>query len=178
MAGSMNKVLLIGRLGTDPEARTFQNGGGVVSFTLATSERWKDGNGERKERTEWHRVSIFTEGLRDVAERYLHKGDLVSIEGKLETRKWTDAQGTDHYSTEVVLRPFRGELIMLGSPNQSGAREARGEAGASAGGGERTAQGSTRARGRQRARAGAEAGAAGSSGWDAPKADLDDDIPF
>jgi len=174
MAGSMNKVLLIGRLGNDPEARTFQNGGGVVSFSLATSERWKDGNGERKERTEWHRVSVFTEGLRDVVEKYLHKGDLVSIEGKLETRKWTDAQGTDHYSTEVVLRPFRGELIMLGSPNQSGDREARGEAGASAEGGERPAQG--RGRGRQRAPAGA--GAGGSSSWDAPKADLDDDVPF
>ena len=173
MAGSMNKVLLIGRLGTDPEARTFQNGGGVVSFTLATSERWKDGNGERKERTEWHRVSIFTEGLRDVAERYLHKGDLVSIEGKLETRKWTDTQGSDHYSTEVVLRPFRGELIMLGTPNQSGDREARGEAGASAEGDERPAQGSTRGRGRQRTRVGAEAGAGGGS-----KADLDDDVPF
>ncbi|TPG55921.1 single-stranded DNA-binding protein [Roseomonas nepalensis] len=174
MAGSMNKVLLIGRLGNDPEARTFQNGGGVVSFSLATSERWKDGNGERKERTEWHRVSVFTEGLRDVVEKYLRKGDLVSIEGKLETRKWTDAQGTDHYSTEVVLRPFRGELIMLGSPNQSGDREARGEAGASAEGGERPAQG--RGRGRQRAPAGA--GAGGSSSWDAPKADLDDDVPF
>lgn len=176
MAGSMNKVLLIGRLGNDPEARTFQNGGGVVSFSLATSERWKDGNGECKERTEWHRVSVFTEGLRDVVEKYLHKGDLVSIEGKLETRKWTDAQGTDHYSTEVVLRPFRGELIMLGSPNQSGDREARGEAGASAEGGERPAQG--RGRGRQRAPAGAGAGAGGSSSWDAPKADLDDDVPF
>ncbi|MBI0538732.1 single-stranded DNA-binding protein [Roseomonas sp. KE2513] len=179
MAGSMNKVLLIGRLGNDPEPRTFQNGGGVVSFSLATSERWTDRtSGERQERTEWHRVSVFTEGLRDVVEKYLSKGDLVSIEGKLETRKWTDAQGTDHYSTEVVLRPFRGELIMLGSPNQSGDREARGEAGASAEGGERPAQGNTRGRGRQRARAGAAAGAGGGSGWDAPKADLDDDVPF
>ncbi|PZQ66651.1 MAG: single-stranded DNA-binding protein, partial [Escherichia coli] len=93
MAGSLNKVTLIGRLGGDPEKRSFSNGGQVVSFSLATSERWKDGNGERKERTEWHRVSVFTEGLRDVVEKYLRKGDLVSIEGKLETRKWTDAQG-------------------------------------------------------------------------------------
>lgn len=174
MAGSMNKVLLIGRLGGDPEARSFQNGGGVVSFTLATSERWKDGSGERQERTEWHRVVIFTEGLRDVAERYLRKGDLVSVEGKLETRKWTDAQGNDRYSTEVVLRPFRGELVMLGSTGQAGDREARGQAGASAEGGDHPAQG----RPRQRARAGAAAGAAGGAGWDAPKGDLDDDIPF
>ena len=176
MAGSMNKVLLIGRLGNDPEARSFQNGGGVVSFSLATSDTWKDReSGERQERTEWHRVSIFTEGLRDVAEKYLRKGDMVSIEGKLETRKWQDNQGVDRYSTEVVLRPFRGELIMLGSPSQSGNREARGDAGASDEGSERPAQGRSRGRGQQAAKAGA---AAGAGGWDAPKGDMDDDIPF
>ncbi|WP_338929218.1 single-stranded DNA-binding protein (plasmid) [Roseomonas mucosa] len=170
MSGSMNKVLLIGRLGADPESRNFSNGGGVTSFTLATSERWKDGHGERQERTEWHRVSVFTDGLRDVVMDHLRKGDLVSIEGKLETRKWTDRDGTDRYTTEVVLRPFTGNLIMLGSPNRSGEREARGDAGATAeGGGEQPARGG--ARGRKPATAGARAGSA-------PKSDLDDDIPF
>ena len=173
MAGSLNKASLIGRLGNDPEVRSFSNGGQVVSFSLATSESWKDREtGERRERTEWHRVCIYTDGLGTVAERYLKKGSLVYVEGKLETRRW-ERDGQDHYTTEIALRPFNGTLQMLGEPAGAGDREARGEAVASAEGGERPAQG--RGRGRQRAHAGAAAGAAGAN---APKGDLDDDIPF
>ena len=115
MAGSLNKVSLIGNLGRDPEARTFQNGGKVVNLRIATSESWKDRtSGERKERTEWHSVAIFDEGLARIAEQYLRKGSTVYIEGQLETRKWQDQSGADRYSTEVVLRPFRSTLTMLG----------------------------------------------------------------
>ena len=116
MAGSVNKVILVGNLGRDPEVRTFQNGGRVASLTIATSENLKDKNsGESKEKTEWHRVSILNDALVGVAERYLKKGSKVYIEGQLETRKWTDQQGQEKYSTEVVLRPYRGELTMLDS---------------------------------------------------------------
>jgi single-strand DNA-binding protein len=116
MAGSVNKVILIGNLGKDPEIRTFQNGGRVANLTLATSESWKDkSSGERKERTEWHRISILNENLIGIAERYLKKGAKVFIEGQLETRKWQDQSGQDKYTTEVVLRPYRGELTMLDS---------------------------------------------------------------
>lgn len=114
MAGSVNKVIIVGNLGKDPEVRAFQNGGRVANLTVATSENWKDKNtGEKKERTEWHRVAIFNENLVGVAERYLKKGAKVYIEGQLETRKWQDQSGQDRYTTEVVLRPFRGELTML-----------------------------------------------------------------
>ena len=114
MAGSVNKVILIGNLGRDPEIRSFGNGGRVANLSIATSETWKDRNtGERKERTEWHRVAIFNEGLVRVAEQYLAKGSLVHIEGKLETRKWTDQNGVEKYSTEITLRPYNGELTML-----------------------------------------------------------------
>ena len=114
MAGSVNKVILIGNLGRDPEARSFSNGGKVVNLRIATSETWKDRNsGERKERTEWHSVAIFSEPLARVAEQYLKKGSKVYIEGQLETRKWQDQNGQDRYSTEVVLRPYRSELTML-----------------------------------------------------------------
>jgi single-strand DNA-binding protein len=114
MSGSLNKVELIGNLGKDPEIRSFQNGGRAAHLTIATSESWKDKTtGERKERTEWHRVSIMSDGLVTVAEKYLKKGAKVYIEGKLETRKWTDKDGQERYSTEVVLRPYSGELIML-----------------------------------------------------------------
>ena len=114
MAGSVNKVILIGNLGQDPESRTFQNGGKVVNLRLATSETWKDRNtGERQERTQWHSVAIFSEPLANVAERYLRKGSKVYIEGQLETRKWQDQNGNDRYTTEVVLRPYRSELTML-----------------------------------------------------------------
>ncbi|WP_102108127.1 single-stranded DNA-binding protein [Oceaniglobus roseus] len=114
MAGSVNKVILIGNLGRDPEIRTFQNGGKVCNLRIATSETWKDRNtGERRERTEWHSVAIFSEPLARVAEQYLKKGSKVYIEGQLETRKWQDQSGQDRYSTEVVLRPYRSELTML-----------------------------------------------------------------
>jgi single-strand DNA-binding protein len=114
MAGSVNKVIIVGNLGRDPEVRSFQNGGKVCNLSIATSENWKDKNtGERKERTEWHRVAIFSEPLVRVAEQYLRKGSKVYIEGQLETRKWQDQNGQDKYSTEVVLRPYRSELTML-----------------------------------------------------------------
>ena len=114
MAGSVNKVILIGNLGADPEVRTFQNGGKVVNLRIATSEQWKDRNsGERQERTQWHSVAIFSEPLGRIAEQYLRKGSKVYIEGQLETRKWQDQSGADRYSTEVVLRPYRGELTLL-----------------------------------------------------------------
>ncbi|TPE53798.1 single-stranded DNA-binding protein [Amaricoccus solimangrovi] len=126
MAGSVNKVILIGNLGQDPEVRTFGNGGKVCNLRVATSETWRDKNsGERRERTEWHSVAIFSEPLVRVAEQYLRKGSKVYIEGQLETRKWQDQSGQDRYTTEVVLRPFRSELTML---------DGRGE-GAGAGGG-------------------------------------------
>jgi single-strand DNA-binding protein len=114
MAGSVNKVILVGNLGRDPEIRSFQNGGRVANLSLATSESWRDkASGERKERTEWHRVAIFNDRLVEVAEKYLKKGSKVYIEGQLETRKWTDNSGQEKYTTEVVLRQFRGELTML-----------------------------------------------------------------
>jgi single-strand DNA-binding protein len=114
MAGSVNKVILVGNLGKDPEIRTFQNGGRVASFSIATSESWKDKtSGERKEKTEWHRISVLNDNLVGIVERYLKKGAKVYLEGQLETRKWTDKDGQEKYTTEVVLRPFRGELTML-----------------------------------------------------------------
>lgn len=114
MAGSVNKVILIGNLGRDPEIRTFQNGGKVANLRIATSEQWKDRNtGERKERTEWHSVAIMSEGLVNVVERFLKKGSKVYVEGQLETRKWQDQSGQDRYTTEVVLRGFNGTLQML-----------------------------------------------------------------
>lgn len=114
MAG-LNKVQLIGRLGADPEARSLNNGGEVVNLRLATSESWKDSSGERKERTEWHQVVIFNEGLGKVAKNYLRKGSQCFIEGQLQTRKWQDQSGNDRYSTEIVLQKFRGELVLLDS---------------------------------------------------------------
>jgi single-strand DNA-binding protein len=121
MAGSVNKVILIGNLGRDPESRTFQNGGKVVNLRIATSENWKDkSTGERKEMTEWHSVAIFNEGLANVAERYLKKGSKVYIEGQLQTRKWQDQSGQDRYSTEVVLQGFNGNLTMLDGPGGGG----------------------------------------------------------
>lgn len=118
MSGSVNKVILIGNLGRDPESRSFQNGGKVVNLRIATSESWKDRNsGERKEKTEWHSVAIFNEGLANVAERFLRKGSKVYIEGQLQTRKWQDQAGADKYSTEVVLQGFGGVLTMLDGPS-------------------------------------------------------------
>lgn len=126
MAGSVNKVILIGNLGRDPEVRSFPNGGKVVNLRIATSETWKDkASGERKERTEWHSVAIFNEGIAKIAEQYLRKGSTVYIEGQLETRKWQDQSGADRYSTEVVLRPYSGQLTLLGGKpsGDGGARD-------------------------------------------------------
>jgi single-strand DNA-binding protein len=121
MAGSVNKVILIGNLGKDPESRSMQDGNKVVNLSIATSENWKDkASGERKEKTEWHRVVIFNERLAEVAERYLRKGAKVYVEGQLQTRKWTDQSGTEKYTTEVVLGRFRGELTMLDGRGGSG----------------------------------------------------------
>jgi len=160
MAGSVNKVILLGNLGKDPEVRSFQNGGKSVSFPLATSESWKDkATGERKDRTQWHNVVIFNDNLGSVAERYLKKGSKVYVEGQLESRKYQDQSGQERYITEVVLRQFRGELALL---------DGKGDSGAS--GGDYTPASSS-----ARAPAMAEAGAGRSP---APVADLDDDIPF
>jgi single-strand DNA-binding protein len=120
LSGSVNKVILVGRLGRDPEVRTFQNGNKVVNLRIATSETWKDkSTGERKEKTEWHSVAIFNEAIARVAEQYLRKGSNVYIEGQLETRKWQDQSGADRYSTEVVVKQFRGELTLLDGKNDS-----------------------------------------------------------
>ncbi len=128
MAG-LNRVQIIGRLGRDPEVRTFNNGGKIVSLRIATSETWKDKtSGERKEKTEWHTVSITNEGLAKIAEQYLKKGSEVYIEGALETRKWQDQSGADRYSTEIVLKPYRGEIVLLGGRGE-------GQGGGSTGGG-------------------------------------------
>ena len=129
MAGSVNKVILVGNLGKDPEVRHTQDGKAIINLSLATSESWRDkATGERKEKTEWHRVVIFNENLAKVAEQYLKKGSTVYIEGQLQTRKWTDKDGAEKYSTEVVLQNFRGELTMLGG-------KPGGEGGSSYGGG-------------------------------------------
>ena len=173
MAGSVNKVILVGNLGKDPESRTMQNGNKVVNLTLATSETWNDkASGERKEKTEWHRVVIFNERLADVAERFLRKGRKVYIEGSLQTRKWTDQQGQEKYSTEVVIDRFRGELTLLDS--KSGGDEAGGFGGESGGYQSRTSSAP-----RERAPAGAGR-SGGAPSWEAPSggSDLDDEIPF
>ncbi|MBS0479536.1 MAG: single-stranded DNA-binding protein [Proteobacteria bacterium] len=142
MAGSVNKVILVGNLGRDPESRSFQNGGKVVELRIATTDSWKDRNtGEKKERTEWHTVKLFSEGLANVAERYLRKGSKVYIEGALQTRKWQDQQGQDRYSTEIVCQGFDAKMVMLDNPGSGGGD--RGDvssgrddfAGASSGGG-------------------------------------------
>ncbi|MCV6824300.1 MULTISPECIES: single-stranded DNA-binding protein [Halocynthiibacter] len=135
MAGSVNKVILIGNLGADPEIRSFQNGGKVANLRIATSETWKDRNtGERREKTEWHTVAIFSEGLVRVAEQYLRKGSKVYIEGQLQTRKWQDQSGNDRYSTEVVLQGFGSTLTMLDGRNDGGSGGGGGYSGGSSGG--------------------------------------------
>ena len=154
MAGSVNKVILIGNLGADPEVRKFQNGGSVCNLRIATSENWKDKNtGERREKTEWHSVAIFSEGLVRVAEQYLRKGSKIYVEGQLETRKWQDKDGNDRYTTEVVLRNFNSSLVMLD-----------GRSGGS--GGERSID---RDGGGMSERGGSSGG---------PSYEMDDDIPF
>ena len=166
MAG-VNKVILLGRLGRDPEVRNFQNGGKVVNLRLATSERYKDREGNQQERTEWHSVAIFNERLGEVAEKYLKKGNEVYIEGQLETRKWQGQDGQEKYSTEIVLRQFRGELQLVGGRGSGGGEAAEG--GSFNGGGRSSSFGDR----------GGSSGGGGRGGWDKPKsADLDDDIPF
>ena len=126
MSGSVNKVILIGHLGRDPDVRSFQSGGKVVNLRIATSETWRDkASGERKERTEWHSVAIFNENIGKVAEQYLRKGSSVYIEGQLETRKWQDQSGADKYTTEIVLRPFRGDLTLLDGKGQADDQQPR-----------------------------------------------------
>jgi single-strand DNA-binding protein len=125
MSGSVNKVILIGNVGRDPEVRTTQDGTKIVNFTIATSEHWKDkSSGDRRERTEWHRVVIFNENLARVAEQYLRKGSSVYVEGALQTRKWADQSGVDRYTTEVVLQRFRGEMTLLGGKSDRGGDDA------------------------------------------------------
>ncbi len=161
MAGSVNKVIIVGNLGRDPEVRTFQNGGKVCNLRIATSETWKDRNtGERRERTEWHSVAIFSEGLVRVAEQYLRKGSKIYVEGKLQTRKWQDQSGQDRYSTEVVLQGFDATLVML---------DARGEGGGGGGGGGSYGGG----------QGGYDSGPSqGDPMGSAPSRDIDDEIPF
>ena len=121
MAGSVNKVIIVGNLGKDPEVRTFPNGGKVCNFPVATSETWRDRNsGEKQERTQWHNIAIFSEPLVNIAERFLKKGSKIFVEGQLETRKWQDNAGADRYSTEVVLRPYKGELTLLDNKSEMG----------------------------------------------------------
>mgnify|MGYP000429158788 CR=1 FL=1 len=162
MAGSVNKVILIGNLGADPEIKSFQNGGKIANFRIATSESWKDRNsGERQERTEWHSISISSEGLVGIVERFLRKGSKVYIEGQLRTRKWQDQAGNDRYTTEVVVPPMKGVLTMLDSAGQGG----RQGGGSGQGGGGQSSGGDQ-----------------GGSGWGGGGSgyadDLDDDIPF
>jgi single-strand DNA-binding protein len=162
MAGSVNKVILIGNLGRDPEIRTTQDGARIANLSLATSETWRDkASGERRERTEWHRVVIFNDRLVDVIERFLKKGSKVYVEGQLQTRKWTDQQGQERYSTEVVLQRYRGELTMLD-----------GRGGGGGGGGEPMEEGP----------GGGSGGGSGTGGAGREPArgggDLDDEIPF
>ncbi|MES2498305.1 MAG: single-stranded DNA-binding protein [Pseudomonadota bacterium] len=197
MAGSVNKVILVGNLGRDPESRSFQNGGKVVNLRVATSEQWKDRTtGERRDKTEWHSVAIFNEGLANVAERYLRKGSKVYLEGQLQTRKWTDNAGVEKYSTEVVLQGFNAVMVLLDRP-EGGAGGAGGAmgGGASAGGGSwgdddgygsgagfgggSSGGGSGNFGGGNRGGAssgGASGGARKSDPFDA--GDLDDDVPF
>ncbi len=159
MAGSVNKVILVGNLGRDPEIRSLQDGNKVANLSVATSETWRDrDSGERRERTEWHRVVIFNERLADVAEKYLRKGSKVYLEGQLQTRKWTGQDGQDRYTTEVVLQRFRGELTMLDSRSGS---EPGGGGGDYGGGG-----------------AGGGGGGDYSGGRQSSGGDLDDEIPF
>lgn len=176
MAGSVNKVIIVGNLGRDPEVRNFPNGGKVVNLRIATSETWRDKqSGERKERTEWHSVAIFNENLGKIAEQYLRKGSTVYIEGQLETRKWQDQSGADRYTTEIVLRQFRGELTLLGGRDGGagggGGDDDRGRYEDQGGG---SGGGYSRGGGGGGYGGGSGGGSAGSGG----RSDMDDEIPF
>ncbi|WP_372623483.1 single-stranded DNA-binding protein [Falsiroseomonas sp.] len=179
MAG-VNKVILLGRLGRDPEVRNFQNGGRVVNLRLATSERYKDREGNMQERTEWHSVAIFNEKLGEIAEKYLRKGSEVYVEGQLETRKWQDQSGQDRYSTEIVLRQFRGELALVGGRASGGGGEMGEppETGGGYGGGRSSASSERGGGGWDRGAGGGGAGRSSGGGRAPAKSDLDDDIPF
>ena len=168
MAGSVNKVILIGNLGRDPEVRSFQNGGKVCNLRIATSENWKDKNtGERREKTEWHTVAIFNDGLVRIAEQYLKKGSKVYIEGQLQTRKWQDQSGADRYSTEVVLQGFGGTLTMLD-----------GRDGGGGGGYDQGAGGYDQGGGYDQQGGGGQSSGGGNQGGGGGSRDLDDEIPF
>jgi single-strand DNA-binding protein len=166
VAGSVNKVILVGNLGKDPEARSMNNGGEVVSFTMATTENWNDRDGNRQERTEWHNIVIFNENLGKIAKQYLKKGNKAYIEGQLQTRKWQDQNGNDRYTTEIVLQRFRGELVLLGGR----------EAGSGGGGGNWGGED----RGRSGGGGNNPFGSSGGGGRSPQPfdSDLDDDVPF
>lgn len=171
MAGSVNKVILLGNVGSDPEIRSFNNGGKVANFSLATSESWRDKqSGERREKTEWHRVAVFNDGLVGVIERYVKKGSKLYIEGALQTRKWTDRDGNEKYTTEVVLQGYGGNLTMLDSRNEGGGARSGGGGGYNQDRGGNMSQGGNNQGGGQRS----------ASAMEGPKEnfDLDDEIPF
>lgn len=172
MAGSVNRVTLIGNLGRDPEVRTFQNGGKVCNLRIATSETWRDKqSGERKERTSWHSVAIFSEPLVKVAEQYLRKGSKVYIEGQLETRKWQDQSGQDRYSTEVAMRPYSSQLVMLDGKSQREPGDDTGSEGGYGGGYQDD-------RGGGYGGGGQKGGGYDGGGKGGGNSDLDDEIPF
>lgn len=179
MAGSVNKVILVGNLGRDPDIRSMQDGNKVVNLSVATSESWRDRNsGERKEKTEWHRVVIFNENLAKVAEQYLRKGSKIYVEGQLQTRKWTDQSGVEKYSTEIVLQRFRGELQMLDGRNEGG-----GGGGGGQGGGYGGDDGYNQGGGYGGGSGGGNQGGGYGGGGSGPApaggpGDLDDEIPF
>jgi len=171
MAGSVNKVILVGNLGRDPESRSFQNGGKVVELRIATSESWKDRNsGERKEKTEWHTVKVFSEGLANVAEKYLRKGSKVYLEGALQTRKWQDQSGADRYSTEIVLQGFNATLVLLDKRD--------GEGGGRSGGWDDDGGSDFNSSYAGNSGGGARGGAPSGGRPAAFDSDLDDDVPF
>ena len=180
MAGSVNKVILVGNLGKDPEIRRTQDGRPIANLRVATTDSWRDKtSGEKREKTEWHSVVIFNEGLCRVAEQYLKKGAKIYVEGQLQTRKWQGQDGQDKYSTEIVLRQFRGELQLIGGRGGAGTGADPAEGGSgfgdTGGGGARSSSFGNRGG----APAGGGGGGGGRGGWDKPKgADLDDDIPF
>ena len=183
MAGSVNKVILVGNLGRDPEVKAFQSGGRVCNLSVATSENWRDkASGERRERTEWHRVVIYNENLVGVAERFLKKGSKVYLEGQLETRKY-EKDGRETYTTEVVLRPYRGELTLLDSRGEGGGSDDFGggsDFGSSSpmGGGGYGGGGGGYGGGSGGGRRGGGSGSSGGTGGGRPTSDLDDEIPF
>jgi single-strand DNA-binding protein len=178
MSGSVNKVILVGNLGADPEVRSFQNGGKVANIRIATSENWKDRNsGERKERTEWHNVAVFSEGLVGVVERFLRKGSKVYVEGQLRTRKWQDQSGQDRYTTEVVLQGFDAKLVMLDGP-QGGTGGGARSGGSSDWGASSDSYGNDFGGGSSGSSGSPRSGGGRSSPPPAFDDDLNDDVPF